>query len=253
MNFFEIFSFSNPWYWIFIIPTTIFLIILYKFSASIIGKAGEHWVKGELKKLDKNKYKVLNDIMINTKNGTSQIDHIVISKYGIFVIETKQYNGYITGNKYDKKWIRHLKRRKKIFYTNPIRQNYGHVISICELLNMDESKVFNVVCISSTAKIKIKDDGETTRIDTLLDKILSYNNEIIDNVDDIYNKILSSNIIDKKIRKEHVKNLRNKYSNKDDNNICPRCGNTLVLRNGKYGVFYGCSSYPKCKYIRKIK
>ena len=81
MNFFEIFSFSNPWYWVFFIPTTIFFIILYKFSAFFIGKAGEFWVKGELKKLDKEKYKVLNDIMINTKNGTRQIDHIVISKY----------------------------------------------------------------------------------------------------------------------------------------------------------------------------
>jgi restriction system protein len=34
--------------------------------------------------------------------------------------------------------------------------------------------------------------------------------------------------------------------------LCPKCGAKLVLRNGKYGDFYGCSGYPKCKFIKKI-
>lgn len=33
---------------------------------------------------------------------------------------------------------------------------------------------------------------------------------------------------------------------------CPRCGGELVLRNGKYGPFYGCSNYPECRYTKKI-
>ena len=32
---------------------------------------------------------------------------------------------------------------------------------------------------------------------------------------------------------------------------CPKCGGQLIHRNGKYGIFIGCSNYPKCKYIRK--
>ena len=45
-----------------------------------------------LSSLDENEYKVLNDVMVRTQNGkTSQIDHIVVSAYGIFVIETKNY------------------------------------------------------------------------------------------------------------------------------------------------------------------
>lgn len=56
--------------------------------------AGEFWVKRELKKLSK-ECLVINDVMVKTKeNSTHQIDYIVISKYGIFAIETKQYNGY---------------------------------------------------------------------------------------------------------------------------------------------------------------
>ncbi|MEE0651535.1 MAG: topoisomerase DNA-binding C4 zinc finger domain-containing protein [Segatella copri] len=30
--------------------------------------------------------------------------------------------------------------------------------------------------------------------------------------------------------------------------VCPQCGGQLVLRNGRYGFFYGCSNFPKCKF-----
>lgn len=37
----------------------------------------------------------------------------------------------------------------------------------------------------------------------------------------------------------------------ETNDVCPRCGGTLVKRSGKYGAFMGCSNYPKCRYIKK--
>ena len=33
--------------------------------------------------------------------------------------------------------------------------------------------------------------------------------------------------------------------------ICPECGNPLVIRKGKYGEFTACSNYPTCKYIKQ--
>ena len=33
--------------------------------------------------------------------------------------------------------------------------------------------------------------------------------------------------------------------------ICPRCGGHLVEREGRYGPFYGCENYPKCKFTKK--
>ena len=33
--------------------------------------------------------------------------------------------------------------------------------------------------------------------------------------------------------------------------LCPLCGNDLVIRKGKYGEFVACSNYPNCKYIKK--
>ena len=126
-----------------------------EYGSKITGWFGEHWVKEALGKLDKNVYNVLIDVMLVVDGKSCQIDHSVVSKYGVFVIETKQFNGYITGSKYDKKWVRHV-GKKKYYYTNPIRQNYGHVKSLAEFLNMDESKIYNVVCMTGTDKLKIE-------------------------------------------------------------------------------------------------
>lgn len=235
--------FSNPFFILFFIV----VIIIAIFNKQIIGWFGEHWTKQALKKLPKNEYKILNDVFIETNGITHQIDHVVVSSYGIFSIETKQYNGFITGNKYDKNWIRHA-GKNKYYYTNPIRQNYGHVKALSELLNIDESKIFNVVCIPSKATLKVEHDGELVRYDTLADKVLSYKEIMIKNVDEIVKTINKNNITDKNIKKEHIQNIKNNIINKD--NKCPKCGGQLVERTGKYGRFIGCSNYPKCKYTR---
>ncbi len=154
--------------------------------------AGEHWVKKELKKLP-SEYLILNNIMFKTKDEhTHQIDHIVISKYGIFVIETKQYNGYIKGNDYDKKWEIYFGRKK--FYTNnPVHQNYGHIQSLKEILTINDSCFISIVCISSRAKTNIKSDIAIV-LPYLLDKILSYREEILPNHVEIYNTQCNLNI-----------------------------------------------------------
>ena len=221
-------------------------VIFYK---QIVGWFGEHWTKKALDKLPKDKYKIINDLLISVNGLTHQIDHVIISQYGIFSIETKQYNGYITGNKYDKNWVRHA-GKNKYYYTNPIRQNYGHCKALSELLNLEESKIYNIVCIPSNAKLKIEHDGEIVRYDTINEKILSYQKEALENTEEIYNKLISNNIKDKKIKREHINNIKNNVSKIDDSK-CPKCGGNLIERSGKYGNFIGCSNYPKCKYTQK--
>ena len=243
---------SSPLYWGLLILCGIIIFIGIKYGSKIIGWFGEHWTKQSLDVLDKNKYIVLNDIMISVNGKTHQIDHIVLSKYGIFVIETKQYNGYIKGSKYDKKWVRYIKGKEPIYYTNPIRQNYGHVKAICELLNISENKVFNIVCIpSNNVKLNIEHDGELTTGLTINDKITSYKEEVVDNVEELKKKIVTYNILDKDIRKRHVERINITKMVYDDE-TCPRCGGKLKLRTGKYGDFLGCINYPKYKYTRKV-
>lgn len=234
-------------------PLIIAIIVLGIISAifykQIVGWFGEHWTRKALNKLSKDKYKIINNLFISVNGSTHQIDHVIISPYGIFSIETKQYNGYITGNKYDKNWVRHA-GKNKYYYTNPIRQNYGHCKALVELLNIDELKVHNIVCIPSKAKLKIEHDGELVGYETIINKILSYKDEVIDNVSDIYNLLIKNNNKDKTIKKEHIEKIKNTIDN-NDNTKCPKCGGQLVEREGKYGNFIGCSNFPKCKYTQK--
>lgn len=188
-----------------IIASILIFIVLHE--RKIIGWFGEHWTRRELKKLPSDQYKVLNDILLKSGERTCQIDHIVVSPYGIFVIETKQYNGFFVGGKYDKKWTMYA-GKKKYYYENPIRQNYGHCMIAKELLKLDDSSVFNIVCIPSNAKLKIKHDGELTRNTTIVKKILSYQKEVIKNHDEIFEKLESLNIKDKNIRKQHIQNIK---------------------------------------------
>lgn len=244
--------FENCYWYILISCVLIELILIERLlTPKIIGWFGEHWVKQALSKLPKEEYTIINDVMLKENEKTHQIDHLVVSKYGIFVIETKQYNGYITGSKYDEKWVRHLANGKKMYYTNPIRQNYGHVKTVEELLGLDDKGVFNIICIPSNAKLNIKHNGELTRYDTLLERIMSHKEIVIANPEEIINRINELNIKDIISRKVH--NIDTKLNMKHiDNNICPKCGGQLIERKG-YSVFLGCSNYPKCKYTRKLK
>ena len=241
---------KNPFFWILLV-ISILSSIFYK---KIRGFMGEFWVKTELNKLPQDKYIVLNNVMIRSSKGSHQIDHIVISKYGIFVIEMKNYYGLITGDEYKEKWTQHL-GKNKYYFNNPIHQNYGHIKALEELLQMDESKFISVICISNQAKVNVKAKN-VTQLDFLNKLIKSYTAEIINvNLNDIRNKIESNNIKDKEVRNEHVQNIRKNIKQTEEkiqNNICPKCGGNLVERNGKYGRFIGCSNYPKCKYTDKI-
>ena len=241
---------TNPYIIIMGILSILIDILYPKFR----GFMGEFWVKQELKKLPKDKYIVLNDIMIKEKGSTHQIDHLIISQFGIFVIEMKNYYGLILGDEYKEKWIQYL-GKKKNYFKNPIYQNYGHVKALEELLKLDNNLFIPIVCFSNQVKLNIKTKSNVIQLDYLISSIKSYKNIILkDDLNMISNKIIELNITDKLERRNHVRKIKNKIydDNKKINNmICPKCGSNLVIRNGKYGQFIGCSNYPKCNFINK--
>lgn len=66
-------------------------------------------------------------------------------------------------------------------------------------------------------------------------------------MNEIYAKLLEFKKSPQSSTKEHVQKIRQMKFD-IDNNICPKCGNPLILRKGQYGEFYGCSGYPQCKF-----
>jgi len=102
---------SSFWYLVLLI---VLVLIFNLFRPKINGFLGEKSVSLILSRLDPTKYKILNDVMLQINGRTTQIDHIVISNYGIFVIETKNYKGWIVGKEFDIYWRQVIYKRKEI-------------------------------------------------------------------------------------------------------------------------------------------
>jgi Nuclease-related domain len=79
-------------------------------------------------------YHLLNHVTLRVEDGTTQIDHVLVSRFGIFVIETKDYKGWIFAGPHDRYWTQ-VPYRAKFIFQNPLRQNHRHVRAIQELLN----------------------------------------------------------------------------------------------------------------------
>ncbi|MFT3906687.1 MAG: nuclease-related domain-containing protein [Steroidobacteraceae bacterium] len=74
-------------------------------------------------------YHLLNNVTLRLEDGTTQIDHILVSRFGVFVIETKDYRGWIFANAQHATWTQVL-FRAKFRFQNPIFQNLRHVRAV---------------------------------------------------------------------------------------------------------------------------
>lgn len=96
--------------------------------------------------LDKREYHLLKDVTLPTPQGTTQIDHVIVSRFGIFVIETKNMKGWIFGNPAHKTWTQQIYRRRHSFQ-NPLRQNHLHVMTLRSLLGLADHQLHSVIYI----------------------------------------------------------------------------------------------------------
>ncbi|MDN5215121.1 NERD domain-containing protein [Fulvivirgaceae bacterium BMA12] len=236
------------------------VIFVYRLNApKIKGAKGESRVARRLEKLKSEEYNVFNDVLIRTDSRSSQIDHIVISIYGIFVIETKNYSGWIHGHENSEYWTQTIYRNKTKF-RNPIRQNRGHIYALNEVFSDFKQVVYHpIIVFSGKAKLKnVYSEIPVIYGRQLLRTIKKKRGTLnlsIDEVNSITDKLNEVRIHGKREKKEHIRQVRNhiyerKQNEKSSN--CPRCGGNLVVRQGQFGNFYGCSNYPKCRYTKKI-
>jgi len=253
---------------IIILVVALFIYIAWYNSARQKGKRGEMRVSAILSQLS-DEYTILNDLVFRTEKGTTQIDHLVVSKYGIFTIETKNYRGEIYGDDsrkewtqlivtevtYAKKWWKTYTYVTKNRFYNPVKQSVGHAFRIKELLSVFPHIMIVpiVVFVGDAVLSNVESNHHVIYEDSLLDVIDGYKTTYLtDNDVQAVLAILNGNNIRETVSdKQHVKNIRKvaKEVNATINSgICPKCGGHLIERNGKYGTFYGCSNYPKCRF-----
>lgn len=230
------------------------------------GELGEYKIDIQLDQLPKD-HKHLNDLQVSNpkaKSGYSQIDHVVISPFGIFVIETKNYQGTVYGGKDRKTWS----VNGKFKMMNPFVQNYGHIQALKNCIDEKYHHLF-ISMVSFTKRCTFKiDELDLRKIAS--DQLLVYDTELFEyiyrkvsvlkvqhkdpllnetEIKNIYESIQSANIIDLKIREEHVQSLK---AEKNVQATCSTCQKpvsekvkSFCLNNKKFDGKIYCFEHQK--------
>lgn len=99
-------------------------------------------------------YHLMNHVTLKLKDGTTQVDHILVSRFGVFVIETKDYKGWIFANAEQANWTQVL-FKAKFKFQNPILQNFRHVCAVQDLLDfLPPGAIKSAVVFTGEAEFK---------------------------------------------------------------------------------------------------
>ncbi len=94
--------------------------------------------------LERKHYTVLNHVILPRDGGTMQLDHVVISKFGIIVIMTEFHRGWISGTEFQEQWTKSRFKRSAKF-PNPMHENYLNVQMLARILQLPDSKIHSIV------------------------------------------------------------------------------------------------------------
>lgn len=116
-------------------------------------------------------YHLLNNVTLPTEDGTTQVDHILVSRFGVFVIETKHYTGWLYANPGAPQWTQVL-YKKHYKFQNPIHQNRKHVSTVAKLLDfLPSDQIHSIVVFTGDATFKTERPGGVVSLAELLDRL----------------------------------------------------------------------------------
>ena len=216
------------------------------------GKIGEEIVGRRLELLCTTNCRLINDVVLYDENRkTFQIDHIFINSRGIWIIETKNWSGFVRGDEMNNDWFQKRKNRFERRY-NPIQQNWVHCDKIQRLLG--KYTPINCLVVFVKANISSIKSNYICNLKDLTSVLFRNTGKHLTNfeIEQYYKKILflkNKCNISSEEHEEIITNYRNRYSA----GFCPKCNGRLVRRKSKNGDFYGCDNYPRCKFTKRIR
>lgn len=178
------------------------------------------------------------------------------------MIETKNVHGKVYGGANAEFWKQYLPDTgyKRYGFTqehqlgNPLWQNDGHIKTLRKLVFGNDVPVYGIVVFPSDTEINVTAQQPVLNMYNVVPYIKQYRDAVLssDQMGFYRRRLLEVISTSESDRKEHLGNVYRNKERRDSavaSGRCPRCGGSLVLRNGKYGQFYGCSNYPRCNYI----
>jgi restriction system protein len=204
--------------------------------------------------LDAKVYQRFHDVILPAKNGTTQIDHLLVSQYGLFIVETKNIKGWIFGSENQSKWTQSL-YGKMYSFQNPTHQTFRQKKILSEYLSINESNIHIVIYFVGDCEFKtdlpvnVINSGLGSYIKRFTNHVLSA--EEINRVLSKLEKHVSTSSL---TTRDHVQSLRERHSS---TTVCPKCGANLVQRTTKNGPnagskFLGCDNYPRCRFTKNV-
>lgn len=140
---------TNFWYFL---PLAMMLALTR--SPWFKGKFGEFLVNLSARWfLDKSRYHLMKNVTLPTDDGTTQIDHVLVSEFGVFVVETKNMKGWIFGSPHQGFWTQKIYRSSHKFQ-NPLHQNYKHVRTLQAMLGLGDCQMHSVVVFVGESTFK---------------------------------------------------------------------------------------------------
>lgn len=210
--------------------------------------------------LDGTVYRSVNNVTLEANNGTTQIDHVIVSRFGIFVVEAKNYQGWIFGGENQAEWTQSLPGGKKFRFQNPLRQNYRHIKVLSEFLGLPEDRFHSVVMFWGESQFKtsmpanVMSSGYATYIKAKT-SVLFTDEEVEQMVGALQSGRMPAGLFKGlETRRVHLESLRERHSSTTQ---CPKCGSALIERTAKSGSraglrFLACTAFPKCRFTRDI-
>ena len=185
------------------------------------GLYGEFLIYEQLEKT-KSHSKVLNNLYIPTENGTTEIDIVFIHKTGIYVIESKNFNGWIFGSEDQYQWTQTFKNGKKYRFYNPIKQNQSHVKHLQNFLpDIDKDKFYSLIVFGRKTVLKKINKSDTIpviKINSLvrtINKMSKGKAEYLskEDIDNLYQEFKEYTNVDESIKEEHIETIAQKSKN----------------------------------------
>ncbi len=207
--------------------------------------------------LDSKQYHSYYDVLVKSGARSTQIDHIIVSKFGVFVVETKNKTGWIFGGEYDSIWTQVIFNSKTSFQ-NPLHQNYGHTRTIADFCGIQHSKIHSVVVFWGDCEFKTMMPENVVRGNDYPAYIKSKTQVLLTDaeVDSVCNRLNTIKVgIPILTNLRHAQEIKNQYNHPK---ICPRCGGRLLERTARTGElagqsFIGCENYPRCRFKRNLR
>ena len=159
-------------------------------------------------------YHLMNHVTLQLKDGTTQVDHILVSRFGVFVIETKDYKGWIFADARDANWTQVL-LRYKFKFQNPIIQNSRHVQAVQRLLDfLPPGAIKSVVVFTGEAEFKTQVPQGVFYVSGLMDYLREQTVEVmsVNRVQFCLGRLETARLaISGKTDVEHVQSLEHRH------------------------------------------